>query len=214
MENLYYPEEEAFLCDYFEIERPDHLKEVDVHHSDQGFYVTDETDDEEVNLANAVACLGLDKIQYSLPQWAEVEDDEVTLGRTIRPVTRRTVELMPIYLFEINWANSGPGFSWPEAYYLIWFPGFKRYVVTASQDSSDAYGVEDLAVGWLPDSWDQLEAAKEILINYWKLHREYCCQERWAYLFEEGLISNEEANAWADEVWPEEIDDEEYCHEI
>jgi hypothetical protein len=24
---------------------------------------------------------------------------------------------------------------------------------------------------------------------------------RWAYLFDEGLISDEEANAWADEDW-------------
>jgi hypothetical protein len=31
-------------------------------------------------------------------------------------------------------------------------------------------------------------------------------QQRWAYLFNTGLISKEEADAWVEEVWPSEID--------
>ena len=203
MENLYYPEEEAFLCDYFGIERPVHLRTVDVHRSGQGFFVENVTDDDGLNLANAVARLGLDKIQHRLPQWYSATKYTETYGRTIRKRKRRAVELFPVYLFTINWADSGPGFSWPEAYHMIRFPGFNRLVVTASQDSPDAYGVEDMAVGWLPDNLLKMEAAEQIIIGYWIRQRNQG-QERWAYLFDEGLISVSEAELWADEVWPEE----------
>lgn len=201
--NIYYPAEEAFLYDYFEIGRPEHLKEVDVYQSDQGIFVSSETNNHDINLANAVARLGLKQIQHRLPQWAAVRREELILGRKVRQYKKRTIELMPLHLFTINWADSGPGFSWPEAYHLIWFPGFKRFVVTASQDSSDAYGVEDMAVGWLPDTWDRREAAKSIIVSYWHDSIYLSDQQRWAYIFDEGQISNEEANAWADEVWPE-----------
>ncbi len=201
--NIYYPVEEAFLHDYFKIERPEHLKEVDIYQSDQGIFVSHDTDDNNLNLANAVARLGLKQIQHRLPQWAAVWEDKMILGRKVRQNKKRAIELMPLHLFTINWADSGPGFSWPEAYHLIWFPGFKRFVVTASQDSSDAYGVEDKAIGWRPDDQDRREAVKSILISYWRSSLDGWDKERWAYLFYEGLISDEEANAWADEVWPE-----------
>jgi len=47
---------------------------------------------------------------------------------------RGKVELWPYYLLTINWADSGPGFSWPVAYNAIYVPGFDRTVVTASGD--------------------------------------------------------------------------------
>jgi len=62
----------------------------------------------------------------------------------------------------------------------------------------------------LPDSWDRLEAAKKIIIDWWREQQYLCDQQRWAYLFYEGLISDEEANAWAEEAWPEEVLEKEY----
>ena len=78
----------------------------------------------------AVAAIVLERIQNTLPQWASVqlresEDEEsvVTLAREIKQrQALRTVELVPQYLLTINWANSGPGFSWPVAYHVTWVP--------------------------------------------------------------------------------------------
>jgi hypothetical protein len=59
----------------------------------------------------------------------------------------RKVELSPRHLLTINWADSGPGFSWPVAYYAVYVPGFDRTVVTASGDSPETFGACDVAVG-------------------------------------------------------------------
>ena len=49
----------------------------------------------------------------------------------------------PKLLFSINWATSGPGYEWPEAYYVTYVPGLEKYVFTASRDGADAFGCED-----------------------------------------------------------------------
>ena len=54
--------------------------------------------------------------------------------------------LNPIHLFEINWADS-PGWTWPEAYYATFLPGYDVYAVTLSQGSGDSYDYFDLAIG-------------------------------------------------------------------
>lgn len=41
----------------------------------------------------------------------------------------------------INWADSGPGYSWPESYYVTYLPGLEKYIVTASLDSPDVWGL-------------------------------------------------------------------------
>ena len=72
-----------------------------------------------------MAAFVLERIQDTLPQWASVklrenenEEADITLAREVKARrARRTVELVPQYLLTINWADSGPGFSWPVAYH-------------------------------------------------------------------------------------------------
>ena len=47
--------------------------------------------------------------------------------------------------------------------------------------------------------------------TYWLKQSGGWDQARWAYLFDEGLISGKEADSWANEVWgdPEELSPEE-----
>jgi len=74
----------------------------------------------------AVASIVLERIQDRLPNWAAVElaenDGEETvvhLARKVKPRQEdRITELLPRYLMMINWADSGPGYSWPVAYYV------------------------------------------------------------------------------------------------
>lgn len=55
--------------------------------------------------------------------------------------------MLPQYLFTLNWADSGPGFSWPGAYYTTWVPSYERFVVTYSADSPEVWGYADIAIG-------------------------------------------------------------------
>jgi hypothetical protein len=48
---------------------------------------------------------------------------------------------------QINWADSGPGLSWPADYNLVWLPTYDRFVLTYSADSPDAFGYCDFALG-------------------------------------------------------------------
>src|SRR5262245_51188908 len=156
MRQIFHPQERAILCDYFGLERPEELQAIDVSAPDganddpeQPVLVEPDADKHvsTYGVANAVARLLLARVQSRLPQWIARKNDEIVLGRRHRKPKTRQVDPLPRFLFAINWADSGPGFSWPEAYHAIYVPGFDRFVVTASQDSPDAYGYADIAVG-------------------------------------------------------------------
>ncbi|RDH83608.1 MAG: hypothetical protein DIZ78_13930 [endosymbiont of Escarpia spicata] len=77
-----------------------------------------------------VACLLLSAIQGRLPQWAVAYGDgRIGFARKKTLHRQLKVELLPRFLFEINWANTGPDFCWPEGYHLAYLPGFGRWAV-------------------------------------------------------------------------------------
>ena len=89
----------------------------------------------------AVAHILLHGSQGTLPQWGCVRGNgEVVLGQKglKRPKGAKPLRFKPRLVCCINWADSGPGFNWPEAYHITEIPGFAQYVVTASRDSPDA----------------------------------------------------------------------------
>ena len=156
----------------------------------------------------AVAAILLERVQGGLPQWASVSDGHVTLGRNYRErAAQRTVELTPRRLLTINWADSGPGFSWPEEYRVTYVPLYDVFVVTGSVDSTDVYNVTDFALGHFPSDLNVLESASAIVQGEWKNLFQTNDQGRWAYLFDEGLIDTDLAEKLADQVW--EVDEEE-----
>lgn len=210
LQDCYTDIERAFLCDYFGVKRPEHLVGVDVYQPvRQGVYVKPGQYSSEYDLANAVARLALARIQDELPAWAGVNDQgEYFSARTYTRSELAAVSFHPQHLFTINWADSGPGFSWPEAYYLVWLPVFERYVVTASQDSPDCYGFEDIAIGWQFFDDDRVGVARDIILANWGSVHKPNSDEGWAYLFATGLVSKEEAEAWREEIWPSiQLDD-------
>lgn len=163
----------------------------------------------------AVAAIVLERIQERLPQWAsfrEIKDgntmkEVVTLGRNVKERgAKRKIETAPRHLLTINWANSGPGISWPEAYYVTWVPVYDVFVVTASADSPDAFGYCDFAIGHFPNTKEFVaEAGQKIKAN-WNWQYSNFSQERWEYLFDAGLIDVETAERLADEVWGKDAD--------
>lgn len=155
------------------------------------------------DLSEAVGRLCLSSVQDRLPQWASCSaDGELLLGRQPFDAPDRTfTPLEPARLLCINWADSGPGFSWPEDYFVTLLPGFGRYVVTASADSTDSYGVTDFALGWFRTSEDRLAGSQRLLLRWW---RRAAASDGgpWAYLFEAGLIDAQAAYGLRVRAWP------------
>jgi len=158
----------------------------------------------------AVASIVLERIQARLPQWATVRqlengEKEIVLARKIDDRrASRSIEVIPRHLLTINWADSGPGFSWPVAYYLIWVPVYDVYVVTQCADSPDMYGYCDFAIGHFPIVDNPVVRAAEVIKDDWTWSYHQGEQQRWAYLFDTGLIDAETADRLAGEVWEDE----------
>ena len=116
------------------------------------FEALDIPDDAQTSqLEIAVAQILLHRSQGGLPQWGCVSNDgKVVRGREKlkRPKDAEPLTLHPQLLLCINWADSGPGFSWPESYHVTRIPGFDKYIFTASRDSTDAWGCTDHAIGF------------------------------------------------------------------
>src|SRR5262245_33537973 len=151
----------------------------------------------------AVAQVLLHAVQARLPQWSAVRDDRVVLSRRYRRrASGQALAFVAQHLFTINWANSGPGFSWPEAYHLVYVPGYERWVVTASQDGGDVWGCSDQAIGFFRAGNDEsVERAGRLIRRRWRsMHRDWD-QGAWCELFDEGLVPSETAEQWRKRIW-------------
>lgn len=159
----------------------------------------------------AVAHILLESVESRLPQWAAVyfsrkNGQRIELTRGYRDPDGkplRKVSLVPRRLFTINWADSGPGYSWPIEYRLVWVPHYERWVVTASADSTDAFGYCDFALGSITSNETVEEAVGKLIRSDWRRQFDTYGQKRWAYLLDVGLINKEKAEQWADLVWGE-----------
>lgn len=152
--------------------------------------------------AIAVAHILLHEIQDTLPQWASVGESGAILNRkSHRRHKDARLVFRPQLVCTINWADSGPGFSWPEAYHVTYLPGFDKFVVTASRDGDDVWGCSDHAIGVADGELVPIEAARELITNFWRIQFSGWDQEPWVYLFDEGLIDKGTAEKWSDAVW-------------
>lgn len=157
--------------------------------------------------ASLIANIVLSPIQDGEPQWlashrdghpSRQPDDREDLVRL------RDNILNPILLFEINWKHSIPGLSWPEGYYATLLPGYNIYIVTASQDSEDAFGHFDVAIGHFPAEEDDEEISFHsagIVQQWWQLR---CRKQKlppWTELYDTGLFDEDTAFRLRNEVW-------------
>jgi len=151
----------------------------------------------------AVANIVLCQVERFLPQWVAVYPDRTVFARQYRePDGRgpRKASLLPMKMFTINWADSGPGFSWPEEYRVTYLPLFNRYVVTASADSPDAWGYCDFALGSIPSGQSVVERACRIVARDWR-RRMSAGQPRWQGFWSAGTVDEARAQRMADRVW-------------
>lgn len=166
--------------------------------------LTSETGYNSLIVENAVARICLQSIQAKLPQWAVSNDGRWSFARRRSrrkgaPAPRR---LQPFPLFTINWADSGPGFSWPEAYHVTALPGYDVCIVTGSADSPEAHGYCDFAIGWFLGEPTDIEKSGECIRAWWYGQKVGGNQERWVCLFGTAAVDSATAERWANEVWP------------
>lgn len=217
---LYDRGELAILFDWLQVPRPPQLKELE-HEWQTSF---EDEDEEKATkypvrlrvsedggkdlpgaLSNAVARLVLGGIQGRLPQWAVgYESGHIDFGRQYAPRRGGKVDLMPRFLFGINWADSGPGMSWPEDYYATYLPGLDLYVVTASQDSADMHGYTDEAIGKASVGLPIEDAVRPAIQGWWSMQANEWNQQQWAYVWTTGEIDTSTAEVWASNVWDAE----------
>jgi hypothetical protein len=112
----------------------------------------------------AMAQIVLHQVQGTLPQWASVSGDTVLLNREGHKHHRDArLSFNPQLVCTINWADSGPGFSWPESYHITNLPGFDKFVITGSRDGHDVWGCADHAIGVADGSQSFVEAARQAI---------------------------------------------------
>jgi len=206
-DGFFYPSEHALLCDWFGVARPESCAAIDLFERPREAHgiwpVLGEFGNRELALKNAVARIALGSIQRELPRFVyrDAESGRYLPARRAYPVPMRPLRLTPEFLFQINWADSGPGISWPESYHLTHVFGYDRWVVTMSQDSTDVWGYTDLAIGWFGVHEEKREGVRRVISDWWRAQGDGSEQARWTAVWKEGMVSEEEANDWADEVW-------------
>lgn len=217
---MYTPLERALLAAYLQYPdpAPEELAGIDVTAPVDAGEWEEETqgvaphrgtlEGDQFMLENAVARICLLPVDANLPQWASIANGQFVTGRKNRRrglTTNRTPK--PVHLFTVNWADSAPGFSWPEAYYATRLPGYDVCIVTASADCPDAHGYCDFALGWYLGEPGAADAAGESIRSWWAWQRRENSQQRWAYLFDTAAIDHATAEQWADDVWGADDED-------
>ncbi len=179
----------------------------------QRFLDFDILDDMEINCdlcrhisaeSVAVARILLRDDTRHLPHWGVFDGDGTVIeGRdeSWKERLKGPVGIINRTLFEINWATTGPIYSWPERYTACPVPGEDISVIVASVDCSDVFGYTDFALDWVEDSDDLVEKAGEVIRDWWMTPIAAWNQPRWESFTEGGLVDRETALVWREAVW-------------
>lgn len=182
-------------------------------HLSRFFDALDICDAEAPALHIAVAQILLGRIEDQLPQWmATRANGDAVVGRQPRKriAGAEPLTFHPQLVVGIDWACSGPGFGWPELYHVTRIPGFDRCIVTASRDSSDAWGCTDHAIGHFSATAPIVDGAREVITAYWDRQAKECFQERWWTVIDDGLIDCATARQWGEDVWGPDVEPSDY----
>jgi len=221
----FHPQEHAILAEYFDMQKklPKGARKIDPF---EIIPFEDDYDEAEngiicrpnrggrsdyVALSNAVARIALAPIRSSLPVWGSYQDGQVFHTRQKEnesELPRRGYRSDPVLVVSINWADSGPGFSWPVKYYISWIPHYERYVVTASYDSPEVEGYLDIAIGDLPEGTEIEGGLKNVITGHWGRDAMYL--QGWADCINAGIVKD--PWAWREEIsWGYDEDGNEVC---
>lgn len=213
LDQLFHPVEHAIICKWLGLELPEFARDINIYTPGLPFGVIGPERDSngelsELTISNAVARIVLSVVQHRLPQWAAHDGGGIVYGRYPFKSHSGKIIVLPQFLFGINWASSAPGFSWPVDYYVGFLPCYDVYVVTASADSPDAFGYNDLALGHFDAEEDLLSGCERVIGEDWQHQFDEWGQRRWENLWHTGLISGDRAAELADSIWDDSSEDE------
>jgi hypothetical protein len=218
----FFPREHAILAEYFDLQekQPQQARAFDPHE-----ITSEENNYEEAvegiacrksyggrdyrAIDNAVARIALAPVRKNLPTWGGLGKDGAFHSRqseneSILP--ERGYRSDPVHVLSINWASSGPGYSWPLRYYISWIPYYERYVVTVSYDSPEVEGYLDLAIGDLSEGASVEKELKSVIVRHWDRDSMYL--QGWEGVIDPGIVKD--PWAWREEVnWGYNDDGEE-----
>ena len=80
-------------------------------------------------------------------------------------------------------------------------PIHERIVVVASRDGDDPWGCADHAIGHFPVGRSIIPTSGKILQANWRAQIDHHEQGAWAYVWDPGLVEEEQAKAWREPVW-------------
>jgi hypothetical protein len=168
-----------------------------------------EVDTEYGRPSAAVAATLLNSIDGQLPNWCAGHEGpdgetEFQFAREHRPRRDSKLHLIPQFLAYINWADSGPGFSWPAAYHATWVPLYEVWVVTVSYDTPEVVGYASVAIGWFDGTGEMAQRALQVIRDDWTWQLNTVGVYRWAEVWDPGLFSIEQLESVADEVWADD----------
>jgi hypothetical protein len=209
----FFPREHAILAEYFDLQekQPQQARAFDPHEISSEENIYDEAVEgiacrksygsRDYNaIDNAVARIALAPVRENLPTWGCLGKDGAFHSRqseneSLLPV--RGYRSDPVHVLSINWASSGPGYSWPLKYYISWIPYYERYVVTVSYDSPEVEGYLDLAIGYLAEGASVEKELKSVIVRHWD--RDSIYLQGWEGVIDPGIVKD----PWA---WREEVD--------
>jgi hypothetical protein len=218
----FFPREHAILAEYFDLQekQPQQARAFDPHE-----ITSEENNYEEAvegiacrksyggrdyrAIDNAVARIALAPVRKNLPTWGGLGKDGAFHSRqseneSILP--ERGYRSDPVHVLSINWASSGPSYSWPLKYYISWIPYYERYVVTVSYDSPEVEGYLDLAIGDLAEGASVEKELKSVIVRHWDRDSMYL--QGWEGVIDPGIVKD--PWAWREEVnWGYNDDGEE-----
>jgi hypothetical protein len=218
----FFPREHAILAEYFDLQekQPQQARAFDPHEISSEENIYDEAVEgiacrksygsRDYNaIDNAVARIALAPVRENLPTWGCLGKDGAFHSRqseneSLLPV--RGYRSDPVHVLSINWASSGPGYSWPLKYYISWIPYYERYVVTVSYDSPEVEGYLDLAIGYLAEGASVEKELKSVIVRHWDRDSMYL--QGWEGVIDPGIVKD--PWAWREEVsWGYNDDGEE-----
>jgi len=204
--DLFTPEEHRVLAEWFGADPPAAAAGCALDEALERLGIVEQVHELYTDAQAAVALIVLEGAEERLPNFEFFDGKHLSSARALYPkklMPQRKVAMVSRHLFTVNWAESGPGFSWPGAYYATWVPFYERYVVTHSYDSSEVIGYCDVAIGHFGPEEELTQGSQRVITKDWRAQWGQYGQGRWAYFISEGLVQSEEAKAWADDVWSE-----------
>ena len=210
----FHPREHAILAEYFDLKKklPKEARKIDPHEiipkdggwdeGEHGIVCRPGSRGQDCRfeaLNNAVARIALAPVRKSLPVWGTYGDGKVyhTRQEDIESkLPARGFRSQPVLALTLNWADSGPGYSWPLDYYISWIPFYDLYVVTASYDSDDIEGYLDVAIGILEEGAEVETDLKRVITGHWGQDSSYL--QGWADCLDSGIVKD--PWAWRSEI--------------